>query len=237
MSTITLWFLRVFCVLILVASAAPVFSQETGAAGTRKTKMQGWQHIGDDEGVALYSAVHETGGLLPFKAIAELNVSYDRIVMALVDAERKPFWAPKLKSTAIHKVISSNQFEYSEYYTTPWPFEDREFLLLGTVTYEQDRVVFWATNSPDSSFANTDHLTANIKELTFVIIPIAKGRTRVEFTFAGDMGGWIPEFVKTIIQKRWPVRFIQALAKHVDKNTPLETDRYRFLDKNNLIEK
>ena len=84
-----------------------------------------WQHIGDNEGVSLYRSLNETEGLLPFKADAELEVPYERIVMTLVDAEGKPDWAPKLKAMAIHSQISSNHFVYSEYYKTPWPFKDR----------------------------------------------------------------------------------------------------------------
>jgi len=193
-----------------------------------------WQSIGDEEGVALYRSLNETEGLLPFKAVAELEVPYERIVMALVDAEGKPDWAPKLKATAIHSQISSNRFVYSEYYHTPWPFKDREFLLDGTVTYERNRVVFSAANSENISLAKKDHLTANIQELTFTVTPVSENRTRVEFTFSGDLGGWIPDFVKTIIQKRWPVRFIQALRDHVVNNNQLETPRYRSLDKATL---
>ena len=190
-----------------------------------------WQEIGQNEGITLYRSVNETEGILPFKAVAELDIPYDKIIMALVDAERKPDWAPKLKAIAIHSQITTNRFEYSEYYKTPWPFKDREFLLIGTVIYERDRVVFSAVNSENKSLAKKDHLTANIQELSFTVTPISVTRTKVAFAFSGDLGGWIPAFVKTIIQKRWPVRFIQALSNYVADNDQLETNRYRSLDK------
>jgi len=194
-----------------------------------------WQHIGTHEDVDLYRALNETQGTLPFKAVALLDVSYDKIVMALVDAERKPQWAPKLKATAVHNQISTNCFEYSEYYTTPWPFKDREFLLSGTVSYQHDRIVFAAVNSQNDRWARDDHLLANIQALTFEVIPLSAGKTKVAFTFSGDLGGWIPDFVKTIIQKKWPVRFIQSLKDHVAQNDFLETDRYRSLKKATFV--
>ena len=217
--------------LLLVAfnpaavASAPPFYAEGGA----------WQPIGDYEGVALYRSVHETEGLLPFKAVAVLKVPYDKIVMALVDAERKADWAPKLKSTAIHTRISTNRFEYSEYYKTPWPFKDREFLLSGSVAYHHDRVVFAAKNSANGALARKDHLRANIRTLTFEVVPLSANRTEVAFTFSGDLGGWIPAFVKTIIQKKWPVRFIQSLKRHIADNDALETDRYRSLQKRPFV--
>lgn len=190
-----------------------------------------WELVGHDCGVDLYRSLSETDEQLPFKAVADLAIPHQAIVMAMVDAEHKPDWAPKLKSTAIHTVVSPNCFEYSEYYETPWPFKDREFLLIGTVTYLDDRIVFQAHNSPNTHLARGDYVTANIDILTFEIIPMAENSTRVSFVFSGDMGGWIPPFVKTIIQKKWPVRFIQALQEQIASQQHLETERYLALKK------
>lgn len=195
---------------------------------------QEWQYLEDYEGVKLFRATMEKDGVLPFKAIAELDVPYESLVMALVDAESKPQWAPKLKATRVHKKVDTNTFEYSEYYSTPWPFDDREFLLLGTVTYQQDQVVFSAVNSTNNELALEDHVRANIEVLTFSIKPISPSRSQVEFTFSGDMGGWIPDFVKTIIQKKWPVRFIQALQNYAQNHNTLETARYQALNKTKI---
>ncbi|MBU1169327.1 MAG: hypothetical protein KKD44_07160 [Proteobacteria bacterium] len=190
-----------------------------------------WEHVGTYDGVALFRSLEEKEGLLPFKAVAELDVAYDKIVMALVDAESKASWAPKLKATAIHAVPSSNSFEYSEYYETPWPFKDREFLLLGGVLYLDDRILFTAINSPHDNLARADHQLANIERLNFTIIPLSDHKTRVSFEFSGDLGGWIPDFVKNIIQKKWPVRFIQSLKDHIATHPVLETERYLALVK------
>jgi hypothetical protein len=48
----------------------------------------------------------------------------------------------------------------------------------------------------------------------------------VEFTFSGDLGGWIPDFVQEIIQKRWPVRFIQALQGYLQDHQLVGSERY-----------
>ncbi|NOR25510.1 MAG: hypothetical protein GQ542_14200 [Desulforhopalus sp.] len=194
-----------------------------------------WEQIDTIEGVVLFRSLEESNDLLPFKAIAELNNPYQKIVMALVDAEHKNNWAPKLKSTTIHNELSTNRFEYSEYYTTPWPFYDREFLLMGTVEYQNDRILFTAKNSTNKHLADQDHLLANVKVLEVVIIPLSLNRTQVEFTFSGDLGGWIPTFVKNIIQKKWPIRFIQAMQTHIKQNPTLETPRYLALQKTDLF--
>jgi len=193
-----------------------------------------WEQIDTIEGVALFRSLEESDELLPFKAIAELDIPYQKIIMALVDAEHKNKWAPKLKSTTIHNELSNNRFEYSEYYETPWPFFDREFLLMGSVEYQKDRIVLTAQNSNNKHLADQDHLLANVKVLEVVIIPLSPDRTQVEFTFSGDLGGWIPTFVKNIIQKKWPIRFIQAMQAHIEQSPTLETPRYLALKKTDI---
>jgi len=193
-----------------------------------------WEYVKTYEGVDLYQALQTGEGKLPFRATADLDVPYQKIVMALVDVERKNDWAPKLKEATIHAQYSTNEFEYSEYYTTPWPFKDREFLLRGTITYHAGQVLFAAVDSVNQGYAREDHVQANIDILEFAVIPLTAEKTRVQFTFSGDMGGWIPSFVKTIIQKKWPVRFIQSLQRRIQTVQILETARYRALNKDPL---
>ena len=177
-----------------------------------------WQFVTNYEGVDLHRARGAKKGFLPFRATAELNIPFQQIVQALVDAEQKQTWAPKLKFTTLHSQSSATSFEYSEYYTTPWPFEDREFLLKGTVTYEKDFVFFSAVNLANKHLADANHTLVNVEVLEFAIIPLAETRSRVEFTFSGDLGGWIPGFVKTIIQKNGPYgsfRPLRAISEKV----------------------
>ena len=221
----TPWTLSIVVCFLLLAG-----SLSNGLCSTNK-----WEQIDSIDGVVLFRSLEESDDLLPFKAVATLDVPYQAIVMTLVDAEHKNIWAPKLKFTTIHNEISTNNFEYSEYYTTPWPFDDREFLLLGKVEYKSDRILFTAQNSTNKKLADENHLLANVKIMEFVIIPLSPDTTQVEFTFSGDLGGWIPTFVKNIIQKKWPIRFIQAIQLHI-KNTPnLETPRYQSLQKTKLL--
>jgi hypothetical protein len=218
------WILSFALSLVLLASSC--------SAGLSSTTQ--WEQVDTIEEVVLFPSLNESDDLVPFKAIAKLNVPYQKIVMALLDAENKNTWAPELKFTTIHNEISTNQFEYSEYYTTPWPFDDREFLLVGTVEYKSDRILFTAQNSINKELADKDHLLANVEVLEFVIIPLSQDKTQVEFTFSGDLGGWIPTFVKNIIQKKWPIRFIQAMQAFINNSPTLETNRYLSLQKTEL---
>ncbi len=211
--------------ILTIAILAALCPQQANAS------TDAWHYLKSDEGVALYRAETMVEGYLPFKAIATVDATVEKIVMALVDAEHKSQWAPKLKSSKVHTEVSANQFEFSEYYTTPWPFWDREFLLVGTINYDTERVTFSANNSHQKQHASDDHVLVDVAILDFEIVALDHKRSRVTFTFSGEFGGWIPPFVKTIIQEKWPVRFIQALQLRVQRGDELQTPRYRGLIK------
>lgn len=217
----------VFCKLLIISALLVTLICVQAANASNGV----WHHLKNDEGVALYRAETMVKGYLPFKAIATIDATAEQIVMAMVDAERKSQWAPKLKSSKVHGQLSTNQFEFSEYYTTPWPFWDREFLLVGRIDYYDDRVVFSANNSQQIKHADPQHVLVDVAVLDFEIVSLDDNRSRVTFTFSGEFGGWIPPFVKTIIQEKWPVRFIQALQLRVQQEDGLETPRYRGLIK------
>lgn len=205
------------------------------ASSLADSNQQQWQQVDSYGQIKLYRSLVEREGTLPFKATTELPFGYERIVQLLLHAEHKPSWAPKLKKVKVHKTQDSNAFVYSEYYTTPWPFYDREFLLRGQVQYLADRVVFTAENGVEESLADEDHLRANVEVLQVSIWPVNAEQSRVEFIFSGDMGGWIPPFVKTIIQKKWPVRFLQAMEKELaGQPVVAPTARYQALVKKEL---
>lgn len=166
------------------------------------------------DGVELYqwAGEHEPD-LLPFKAIKTVAVPLDKLVTALTNLRTKPLWSPKLKRTKLHNQIDARTFIVSEYYETPWPFYDREFCLRGTVARSADKAIFAATSIADKRYFDDDHVQANVRTLTVVLNAVNPGKTRVEMVFQGDMGGWIPGFVRRIIQRKWPVRFIQALER------------------------
>jgi hypothetical protein len=194
-----------------------------------------WVQLSIEEGVELYGVNERVEGQLPFRAITEIDEPYQKIVMALVDYQKKPLWAPKLKTTRIHHQPGENHFVYSEYYSTPWPFYDREFLLDGKIEYRENGVFFKARNFTQKALADNDHVLVDVAVLIVQITPVSPEKSRIIFTFSGNMGGWIPDFVKTIITRKWPVRFLQALENYLESEEIRATEIYRNLRKKELL--
>lgn len=207
--------LILFLAVFVFSSSQMVFSKDLE-----------WTYVDEKEGIKLYKCKEKIDGLIPFKVKTVLNFPHEKVVKVLIDAEKKSLWAPKLKKTKIHKTLAYNKFVYSEYYTVPFPFYDREFFLQGTIKTERDSIIFSAENPEIVHEPAEDHVVVNIKKLEFKITPLGNDRTHIDFTFIGDMGGMVPKFVVNIIQSKWPIKFIMALSEYMQKNDDVECERY-----------
>ena len=94
-----------------------------------------WTYVETKNDVRVFkSKSNELGSIIPFKAEADIEGSFDDIVRVLLNYENKPNWAPKLLEVSVHEKLSPRSYVFSEIYFAPWPFQSREFLLIG-LTY------------------------------------------------------------------------------------------------------
>ncbi|MCP4915089.1 MAG: hypothetical protein GY909_18365 [Oligoflexia bacterium] len=169
-----------------------------------------WQEVHVEDGITVYAQDGEHR-IIPFKAEAILNAPAKKILEVLKDWQNKNKWSPKLKSVKMHNEDESTQYTFSEFYKTPWPATDREFLLTGSIKRLPDGYLLKAKNANDMHLKDDDHIQADVKVLDFRIIKLTESTSKVMFEFHGDMKGWMPAWLINIIQKKWPLRFIQGL--------------------------
>lgn len=179
-----------------------------------------WIKVAEEEGIVVFGQ-DAVEGIIPFKAVGIIKSSKEKILEILKDSSNKPKWSPKLKSVKIHEVIGSRRevFHFSEYYSTPWPAYDREFLLKGEINFDEEGKIFLKAKSLSSkeilNLANGDHVLAEVQKLNVILKGINPNETEVTFEFHGDMKGWMPIWLMNLIQKKWPLRFIQGLRKYI----------------------
>ena len=184
-------------------------------AKTNKT-FSNWKPLFEKNGIKVYKGHLKGEAVIPFKAIGTLNGSLEEVVSVLLDFQEKPQWSPKLKSVKIHKKKDSFLKTFSEYYETPWPASDREFLLEGKMVIpHQNMVKLFATSSTNTSLSKTDHVLAHVNNLDLTLKRLTETKTAVEFVFMGDLKGWIPVWITNLIQRRWPYKFLKGLEGHI----------------------
>ncbi|MDA8792740.1 START domain-containing protein [Bacteriovoracaceae bacterium] len=184
-----------------------------------------WKEILNEDNIKVYQAIGEFD-ILPFKAETVLNESKESILKVLKDMKNKSKWSPKLDYVKVHKKISENEIIFSEFYKTPWPSTDREFLLIGKETHlSPKKIKITAKSLNDPSLMNEDYIQADVIKLDLLLTELSKDKTKIEFEFYGDLKGWLPIWLVNLIQKKWPMRFLQGLRN--------ETALYTLQARNN----
>lgn len=191
---------------------------------------ENWELLVEKQGIKVFGAEETQDGLIPFRTQAVLNFPFERVLTVLLDADRKPEWSPKLKSTTVHKKISPTQYILSEYYNTPWPATDREFLMLGELYPEKDKFTLTAKTHIDPKLADKDHIQVDIRKLVVTIERIDENKTAFEFIFLGDMRGWMPSWLINLIQKQWPFKFVSRLNKQLSKDDIVPGQIFKDVD-------
>ena len=175
-----------------------------------------WKEVAKEDGIVVYAFEHDES-IIPFKAVAKINYPLKKILGVLEDHKRKYLWAPKLKDVKVHTIKESGEYIFSEYYKTPWYSSDREFLLSGHIKkISNDEFILIGKSIDNPMLANHDHIQVDVKTLNVRLSKLGPQQTKIIFEFHGDMGGWIPVWLMNIIQKKWPLRFIQGLRKELE---------------------
>lgn len=175
-----------------------------------------WVEVYQEDNITV-KTIGEAEGVMPFKAEAIIKHSLPKVVAALKDYQNKHRWSPKLKSVKLHSEKKKEEtYIFSEFYKTPWPASDREFLLEGSIKNIKKGVVSFEASSVDRpKLIDRDHVQAQVHKLNVLLEELDKGATRITFEFYGDLGGWIPTWLMNVIQKKWPLRFIQGLDLYI----------------------
>lgn len=185
---------------------------------TGHSSVHKWTQVAQEDSIQVFTRESDSS-LLPFKAEGMIHANVDQILEALKNHKTKHKWSPKLKSVKLHKKLANNEYIFSEYYKTPWPAYDREFLLKGSIKQLGPyKYQLKASSIDDKELQNNSHVQANVRTINVVIEKVAQKKTKITFEFYGDMKGWMPIWLMNIIQKKWPLRFIQGLRSHVTSN-------------------
>lgn len=220
--------MRVLTLLLLLFSG-PVGSQDFEIA------PNDWVLGLEEKGIQIFESQKDYKGLIPFKAVARISAPLPKILNILLDTERKPEWAPKLEKVKLHVKKSSRNYIFSEYYKTPWPAKDREFLLDGSLHFSENSVLFSAKSHIDPLLKSKDHIQADVKILNVKLTKISEEITLMEFTFLGHMKGLMPKWLVNIIQRKWPLRFIEGLISQLKKENQAISPLYLELQQKGLL--
>lgn len=180
-----------------------------------------WELKKEKKGIKIFRADrHKETGIVPIKAQTVLNHSMPRILSVLANTNRKREWIPKLEEAYI--IEQKSKYERIEYarYDSPWPFEDRAFVISTKGRYNQkDNTIFIDIHSTNHAKVpeNPEHVRGHTYIGSVFMRGIEKEKTFFEITLLTDFKGEIPTWIINIVQASWPFKMFSNLKLQLEK--------------------
>jgi hypothetical protein len=181
-----------------------------------------WKVKEEKNGIKILTAPrHKETGIVPIKAQTILEQPMPRILSVLATTKRKKEWIPKLLEAYV--VEQKSKYERIEYalYDSPWPFNDRAFVISTKGRYNQkENTIFIDIHSIDHPKVpkNKNHVRGNTYIGSVYMKGLTAEKTYFEITLLTDFKGAIPTWIINLVQGKWPYKMFTNLKKQLAKD-------------------
>jgi len=230
--------------LLKKTSYALIFSLITFTAQAITEKDITWEIFKRKNGVTVYQGKHKDpkSGITPLKVSTILNHPPSRVIAVLVNSKRKLTWLPKLEESYPLEIISPfDRVEYSRY-SSPWPFDDRTFVVKSTGVFDKKnqevRIMIKSVDHPKAP-KNKKYVRALTTFGVMRLKPLDNyTKTYYEMIFLSDFKGKIPIWIINMVSLNWPFKLFKALKRQLTKKDIVVPKEYyikQYLENSNQI--
>jgi len=198
---------KLFSVLLLIGIGIEGLGQDN------------WTLKSEKEGIRVYTRTFPDSKFKAIRVELELEASLSQMVAVLLDVNAGVDWVYATKSSVLLKRVSPTELYYYSEVSIPWPFNNRDFIAQLKVT--QDSVTHVVTvDGPtvaDYLPVKKDIVRVVRSEGRWVIIPVGKGRIRVEYELRTDPGGDLPAWLFNLFVTKGPLESFENLKAQLKK--------------------
>ncbi len=178
-----------------------------------------WIMALDDEAIQIWTAKVKDSKFKKFKADVQINTSIDAVVEFIQNTEQLPKWYYNTISAKRLKVIGPNQSLKYAVTQAPWPVTNRDSVVLGTKSIAVDgTITITLEGRPDEYPLQEDLIRIPKLSGYWIIKPITKSLTYVEFMVAAEPGGQIPSWLANSMVIDMPFYTLRNLREQLEKS-------------------
>jgi len=176
----------------------------------------GWNKLYTDQGITVYAQRTQKSKVLAFRAEGILNAPIDQIMEVLRRVEIADEWMPDADGKYVLKEVSDTEAITYSVNRVPFPFADRELVLLNKLRLDRERqflvLDIYSVDYP-SMPVKKGMVRARMYCGEMRLRPAGKSQTEVALQLYVDPQGAIPGWIVNMFQKRLPYNFLRALEK------------------------
>ncbi len=186
--------------ILALAFSAPAFAQ-------------GWRPLHKEQGVQV-STKTEPGGRTLIRGEAVLKVPAAELKAVLMDIPGFPKWIPSLSEWKVLERSEKDAYVYARH-DLSWPMDDRDYSVRFTWKSRSDGAFQLNSKSTTTRGPPPVKGVIRLKQVRsrWMLIPQGSDRTRVTYTYHGELGGRIPRSVAKQAWKTEPPSLLKAFEK------------------------
>jgi hypothetical protein len=150
------------------------------------------------------------------RGVVQDSVRMEVVGQVLLDVQHYPKWMEQLTESRIVESTSADDYVLYNYYDLPWPMTDRDIYVRVRIErkLEQGRVIA-SIDRFDSPRYPPKEGVIRVPVMQGVLRLDALGRkvTRGEFTELVDLGGSIPDWAKSYLNRKTPAYILKMVRK------------------------
>ena len=207
---------RVFLVFLLMSMPATVAQAQDNLAAQLCIVAENWKTIFQDGGITVYSQRVPVSDVLAFRAAAVLDAPVEQVMEVLRRVEITDEWMPDIRLK--YSVEERSDFEAITFSVNemPWPFADRELVLLNRLRLDRIRK-YLVVDVYSIDYGAVPVEKGNVRAHMYCgetkVRPAGEGRTEVDLILFVDPKGFIPAWMVNLFQKKLPYNFLKALER------------------------
>lgn len=171
-----------------------------------------WILIKKSKGLKVYTKMDQSSGLKSVKITGSIAADKLSVIDALNDVKNYTQWVYKCMESAKLEALSSNQYYYYVRTDMPFPFEDRDLVVLTTQSVDKNGVYHSISKAAPTKI-RSKHSVARIDSFSshWKIYRRSAQSIRFEYVVAIDPGGYIPSWLVNLGVTIGPERTISDL--------------------------
>jgi hypothetical protein len=192
------------------------------------SRVSGEKHWKKDRVIRGYTVFVNNEGqsdIVPIKVEGILEAPITAIMENLRTIEGSEEWTPDLITKKTLEDGGPKKAITYSLTNMPWPLYDRTLILENELFLDKERKLLFVQSKtvkfdPAKIPASKKTIEAMVGYSNMGFRPISKDKTYVEFTAWVDPKGSIPAWVINFFQKKWPIKFFEALEERCEDHAP-----------------
>ncbi len=178
-----------------------------------------WKLDVEKEGIKIYTSNVSDSKIKALKVECNFQASLMQLTAVLMDIKNAPEWVYATKSCVLLKQPSPSELYYYSEVKLPWPVQNRDFVChLSVIQNPETKVI--TIDGPaingmvpvKDGIIRVDHSKGR-----WMLIPISKDETKIEYILQTDPGGTIPAWIVNLFASEGPMQSFKKLKLQLQK--------------------